>query len=156
MNVKELAARAAVIKAVKDSVTVAERQTKAALAQVLDPADRKGAVLADGTDIGTVSYSKGRSTGGWKITDPEALTAWAEEHQADAIVPGLAAWFTAPANIEALVKSGEVPDGVEYAETTSEPYVTVRQTDAQRVAVAQAWRAGQLTAVVSGLLEIES
>lgn len=155
MNVRDLAVQAVVVKTIKDVVTTQEKATKDALADLLDVKDRKSVVLADGTDVGTVTYTQGRTASAWKVTDPTALLGWARDHQPDAVVEALAAWFTSPDNLSSLVqKSGEVPDGVEFVESTGDPYITVRQTPEQKDATLAALTAGSLTDTVRTVLEL--
>jgi hypothetical protein len=165
MSVKDAVIRAAVVKTIKDQVTAEYVRATEALTEHLDPGDRKGVILEDGTNIATVSYSQARPpAGAWTVTDPDALIAWAREHQPDAvreekvvIAASLAEWFTAAENLQGIVQSsgGEVPDGVGWVESEGSPgSVSVRQTDAQKAAAIAALSRGVIDA--RSVLELEA
>lgn len=124
-----------------------ERRAKAYLAKALDPKDSKHATTETGADVATVTMSAPRKkagTGQYAVTDTVALAAWADAHKI--IHEGKPAvafpeWFTAPANLESLVRQsgGEIPDGLTWIdEEYGEPSVTVRQTTAQQDALLEA------------------
>lgn len=154
VNAQELAARMVVVKAVKDRVAAEEARLKAALSEVMDPGDRKMAVV-DGAEIGTVSRAKAGVRA--VLRDEAALVEWcrANGHQG-AIVEAVADWFKAPRNLLALIEKsgGEVPDGVDLADSGG--FVSVRQSAAQEDALARLLAEGgvaSLVAEVAGELE---
>ena len=136
MTPRDLATRAALVKAMIDVLRDVDAATKTALMDVLDPGDRKHASV-DGRDCGTVSVSKGRES--WKVTDDAAFTRWVKTHRPDAIVESVRK--SDQASILAGIKGdGEVPDGVEPS--FGDPYVSVRLTDDQRSELIAAFRSG--------------
>ena len=145
-----MAVKLAAIKAVRDALDAAEKDAKAALAAAgMGPGDRVHARVSDGVSGGTVSMSAPKGT--WKVRDEDAFTRWVQESRPDEIVPSVRASYKTHVlrNVE---KTGEVPDGVEFAEGSS--FVTVRLTDEQRQAITEALMGGEVD--WKGLLAIES
>jgi len=57
-----------------------------------------------------------------EITDEKAFTAWVKANHPDAMVETVAPWFSAPANLTALIShTGEMPDGVAITERVASP-----------------------------------
>ena len=128
----------ALAKLLKDQITRAEREAKALLEQTLDNGDRKTVTDFDGRDIGTVSRGKERKKPGTglTITDPIALAAWCDARDIDhGGKPSVEfpEWFTAPANLDSLIRmsGGEMPDGLEDTTEIMDGTVTVRQSTSQ-------------------------
>ena len=85
-----------------------------------------------GLDVGTVSVTDPQPREVLKITDEKAFTAWVKANHPDVIVETVAPWFSATANLTALIShTGEMPDGVEITERVGAPTVQVRLSKAQ-------------------------
>jgi hypothetical protein len=81
---RQLAVKAAAIKAVKDAAAQAETATKAALKEHMGAGDRTSARLLQGDDdVATITYSKTSAEA--IVTDPRALTAWVLANHPDEI-----------------------------------------------------------------------
>lgn len=76
MDARQLYARAAIIKALAAAISDAETEAKAALAEVMDPGDKKRAML-DGENVGTISYTESRAKA--VVTDYKAFARWVAE-----------------------------------------------------------------------------
>lgn len=133
----------ATAKLLKSLMAPAEKQAKTYLeAKELSPKDRRTITLDDGTDVGTVSMVEGR-TKAPIIVDAEALAKWCDKHGVEHAArwePVFPEWFTAKANLEALIDGagGEIPDGLAIPDQ-GKPYVMVRQTTGQAMALADAF-----------------
>lgn len=140
-GVRSVALRLAAISAVKKHLTAVDNQAKDELMGHLDPGDRKGAVLPDGTEIGTVYVTK---AGGpeVKVVDERAFLAWVKENRPTGIVEYVRD-SDRKSILEGALTSGELPDGTEVGDGKAS-YVGVRQTEPQRQAVVDAWRSGAL------------
>ena len=129
----------ATAKFLKTLMSPAERQAKAYLAtKEMRVKDRRTVEGVDGSDIGTISMVAGRQ-GAPVIVDPVALQVWCDErgiHTGAEMRPVFPAWFTAKANLEALIAQagGELPIGLEVPEA-GEPYVMIRQSADQALAL---------------------
>lgn len=139
LTARDAALQAAVMKALGTIVKDVDDRVRRDVMTVLDPGDRKSAVLPDGTKVGTVSVTEGRQ--GWRVVDDRAFLEWVREHRPHAIVEQVRD-SDKRAILDGIRKTGEVPDGVEP--TQGAPYVTVRQSDDQAAAVVDAWRSGAL------------
>lgn len=151
MSARDAAATAAVMKALAGRVKEGETRAKADVMAHLDPGDRKHAVLPDGTDIGTVSITKGRET--FRVTDPAAFLAWVRDTAPSEVVESVNPTFQRKV-LDGIKDGGELPPGVEPG--WGDPYVSVRQSETQAEAVAAAWRDGRLAPILAGLLAIEA
>lgn len=154
-DVNALASRLAVIKHIRDITATTERDTKTSIAELMEPGDRKRAAL-EGEQIATVSRAEYKTAEALTVTDPALLLEWVKHNgHDDAIVESLAPWFTAPANLEALVaKTGEVPDGVEVMQKETGGGVSVRQTPAQKEALARLAATGGLARMIADLPQL--
>lgn len=129
----------ATAKFLKTLMGPAERQAKAYLQEKeLAVKDRRTITGTDGSDVGTISLVAGRQPAP-TITDPVALQMWCDErgiHTGAEMRPVFPEWFTAKANLEALIAQagGELPDGLEVP-PPGEPYVLVRQSADQALAL---------------------
>ena len=141
----ELAIKASVAAYLRKKAADLLTDTKHDLSEWMDEGDRTYAIV-DGEKIGTVSVSAPEP--GPKVTDPDALLDWCRKNQPDAIVETVAPWFTASANLKAMLeKTGELPDGVDIVR--GEPSVSVRVSAAQGEVLADLLSRGQ----VAGLIE---
>lgn len=147
-DVQRAARVAAVMKAISDLAADAFKRSKADVAQHLDPGDRKGAALDDGTKIGTISYSEGRK--GAKVYAETAFYDYVAKHY-----PGEIVSVVRPSFVKTLFatgtevddelcdpKTGEMVPGVRVER--GDPYVSVRQDDDAVRAIARAWQRGEL------------
>jgi hypothetical protein len=150
VTARTAALRAAVVKFLADRVAEANKDAKADVLDQLDAGDRKGAVLPDGGDVGTVSVTKGRKT--ISVTDEAAFLAWVREHSphnievTERVRPAYTKSVTdgGQARYGMVVdpNSGEIIPGLALRE--GDPYVTVRQSDEQAEVLAAALEAGVL------------
>ncbi len=138
---RAVALRLAAIAAVKKHLTGVDTATKAELLVYLDLGDRKGAVLPDGTSIGTV-YVTVEGDPQVRITDSRKFLAWVKKNRPTAIIEAVRE-SDEKSILEEALTSGELPDGTEIGDGKAS-YVGVRQTEAQRQAVVDAWRSGAL------------
>lgn len=159
-SAKEAALRAAVLKALSKKVGAAEKAAKSIVQEELDPGDRKGAVLDDGTDIGTVSYTKGTAAKPL-VADEREFTEWVLDHAPTEVIQTVR-----PAYRDSLLKrlqaaddnelvdpaTGEIVPGVLQG-SGGAPYVMVKQTTDQEQALAAAWVDGRLAGVLSLILD---
>lgn len=149
----------ATAKLLKSLMAPAEKQAKAYLeAKELSPKDRRTVTLDDGTDVGTISMVEGRSKAP-VIIDAEALVKWCDEHGVEHGArwePVFPAWFTAKANLDSLIEraGGEIPDGLALPEP-GEPYVMIRQTTGQAMALADAFTSAKALIEAVTPLQIE-
>lgn len=126
---RHLTVKLAVIKAIQKAAGEAEKATKTALAEVMDPGDRKTAALGD-RNLGTVSYSKTSPTA--KVTDADAFAAWVlANHPTEVEEPAV----TVPADdlLHALlhVRGDEAPEGRNQRKTWHDAYVRVQEAIAR-------------------------
>lgn len=156
MSAAELAARMAAVKYLKDVIATEEVRVKAALEAELEPGDRKMATL-EGAEIGTITRAKLGTKERVVVTSEPALLAWCKANgQEDAIVTRLADWFTAEANLAALIaKTGELPDGVDIETRESGGYISVRQSDTQKDNLTALAATGAIAGLVADLAQIE-
>ncbi|RTE47921.1 hypothetical protein [Actinobaculum sp. 352] len=116
----------------------------------LEPGDRKTMRVA-GVDAGTVSRTNPEPKPSIRVTDERAYAKWLEDHGHEVTWKvHLADHLTAPRQLEALVATGEVPDGVEVTETVRDSYLVVRQTAKQARALAD--RLGEASDLIAGML----
>lgn len=154
MSAREAALRLAALKALKDRVDDAYTSARKAALAAMDPGDRKSAVLDDGTDIGTVSVTKPKLRAA--VVDERAFLAWVKAEAPGEIVESVRETYRRHilGRVERYgnvvdTETGEIlADGVELR--PSEPYATCRQSDAQAAAVAAAYAAGGLEAILRG------
>ena len=105
--------------------------TKPSLLEHMGPGGKLHAYVG-GLDVGTVSVTDPKPREVLKITDEAAFTAWVKANHPDVIVETVAPWFSATANLTALIAhTGEMPDGVEITERVGSPTVQVRLSEGQ-------------------------
>ena len=105
--------------------------TKPSLLEHMGPGGKLHAYVG-GLDVGTVSVTDPKPHEVLKITDEKAFTAWVKANHPDVIVETVAPWFSATANLTALIAhTGEMPDGVEITERVGSPMVQVRLSEGQ-------------------------
>lgn len=140
-GVRQISLKLAAIAAVKKHLTALDRETKEALMDYLDPGDRKGAVLPDGTEVAAVYVSK-QGAPQVVVKNEQAFLAWVKENRPTAIVERVRE-SDEKSILEAALTSGELPDGCEIGDGKAS-YVGVKQSKEQIDAVVQAWRDGSL------------
>lgn len=158
MNLSQLALAEVALKALGDDIAARLKDVRAAMQCELDDSGVRtvDATLPDGTKAGTVSRStpKPKAT----VADEAAFLAWVRDRASSEIASRVVTEVR-PAYRDALLaemtKAGaaEVAD-TETGEVLSVPGVTVaasrtathsvRISDEQREAIAEAWRSGQL------------
>nr|DAJ17713.1 MAG TPA: hypothetical protein [Siphoviridae sp. ctvS314] len=105
--------------------------TKPSLLEHMGPGGKLHAYVG-GLDVGTVSVTDPKPREVLKIIDEAAFTAWVKANHPDVIVETVAPWFSATANLTALIAhTGEMPDGVEITERVGSPTVQVRLSEGQ-------------------------
>lgn len=148
-SLRERLNRLAAIKAVKDYVAGLETTEKAGLlAEVGGRMGATAAVLPSGEEAATVSISAGRKAP-WIVVDTNAFLEYVRSVRPTAIVEtvresdlkDLLSDASQQAYLEA--SGGEPMPGVMLGDA-GDPYVTVKQSDAQRQAVIAAWHDGTL------------
>lgn len=160
-DARAAALKAAAMKFLADRVIEAKHAANAAVMDFLDAGDRKGAVLPDGGDIGTVSVAKGRKT--VKVVDEVEFLEWVRKHSPQNVYEQVR-----PAYVKSLAENGEIVDGMVVDSTTGEvvpgleqttgnPYVAVRQSDDQVAILEAALADGRidLQAILAGPRELE-
>lgn len=154
--------RATLAKFIEDRVKEARRSLNGDVMATLDPGDRKGAVLPDGSDIGTVSVAKGRKT--IRVVDEAAYREWVREHSPHNVFAPEPVEQVRPAYTKALADQAEVVDGLLVDATTGEvvpgiqqvagePYVSVKISDTQLDELFEALDRGELNEILTGLLQ---
>ncbi|WBP89482.1 hypothetical protein [Kitasatospora cathayae] len=165
MNLADLAAREAVLKALADEIG---DQLKAVRAEVQTELDKNrgvqqvAAVLPDGRQVAKVSLTDPAPAA--VVTDPEAFAAWVRDHHPDkGAVTRRFVLEVRPATQAALLAemtAAGVPQWCdkETGEVHTVPGVEIRATRARshsvrfdtggRGRVAEAWRSGALTSLV--------
>lgn len=153
-DTRTLALRLGALRGLQDKVKEAYERTRAEMAAAFDPGDRKAAILPTGKSIGTVSYSNGRTAA--KVANERAFFAWVvanapgevetvssvRESYRKALLDRVKA---GPDETAVDPKTGEVVPGLKFS--TSDPYVSVRQSDEQLAALANAWASGELDVI---------
>lgn len=157
-DARTAAIEVAALKALADEVSAQYKAAKQRALDALDAGDRKGAVLPDGQDIGTVWVTKGKVSGA--VTDPAALLEWAKAYHPDEVETVhrvrdsfVAALLGRSENVDGTAvdtRTGEVIPGLTYRLT--EPYVAAKQTPEQRQAFVRAWVDGHLRLRLGALL----
>ncbi|MBV6697489.1 hypothetical protein KV557_10165 [Kitasatospora aureofaciens] len=165
MSLADLAAREAVLKAVADAIGDELKAVRAAVQAELDAnrgVQQVAAVLPDGRQVAKVSLTNPAPAA--VVTDPEAFVAWVRDHHPDekavtrrfvlevrpATQAALLAEMTAAGVAQwCNTETGEVHTvpGVEIRATRARSH-SVRFDKAGRDAVAEAWRSGELAALV--------
>lgn len=151
----------AVEKLIKARMKAASDEARAELLGEMNPKDRLSITTDTGLDIGTASKTlpdRKRGTG-IKVTDPAAFSAWLDENDHDnparqTVLIEFPEWFVGEKNLESIISrnGGELPDGVEDTTEPGEPYLTIRQTEAQANALAYALAETPLIEIIRPLL----
>ena len=127
----EALVRASVGQWLTNASKAAMDDTKPSLLEHMGPGGKLHAYVG-GLDVGTVSVTDPKPREVLKITDEAAFTAWVKANHPDVIVETVAPWFSATANLTALIAhTGEMPDGVEITERVGSPTVQVRLSEGQ-------------------------
>jgi hypothetical protein len=171
MNLKDIAARTAVLSALAEAIDKELKDAKKELQEGLKAAKAEsgtqkiGIALAEGEDIGSVSLVQPKAAAA--ITDPDKFLAWVREVRPTEVSVRLVtevrpAWqslvlkqITAAGTTEwADPENGVIHTvpGVELQGRAAYTRMTV--PDAGKEAIAQAWRTGQLAGL--NLLQLEA
>lgn len=156
------ATRAALGKFFEDRLKEARRILNAEVMDALDAGDRKGAVLDDGTDVGTVSVTKGRTS--LQITDSAAFMEWVRENSPHNLFTPEPVEQVRPAFTKALIAGAKVIDGLivdtetgevvpGLAQKTGDPYVSVKISDDQLDAIYAALADGRLAELLADVMQ---
>lgn len=143
---REHATRAAVLKALKDTVEVRESEARAAVAGAMRVGEKLDAELPDGTRIGSVSMVGGRVTA--SVADEGQLLAWVAEHHPTEIeeqvvtVRQVRPAFLARLLSEAETDARKAAPGIGVKE--GDPYPRVTLTKTAPADVLAAIRSGQV------------
>lgn len=158
---RNLALYAAVLDEVAGRVDVARRAVRTELGEAMrDGAIKSLTVVAEGQEIGTATRATGRKTVTARVSDPDALLAWAQEHHPHEVetVTRLKPGFES--RVLAHSKAAETPcmdgvldvPGVDVHVSVGEPYLQLRTTDDAPAAVERLWRSGVID--LPALLEL--
>jgi hypothetical protein len=159
---QELALKFALLKVLVTELGAAKKIADGEIRDGWRPADRLTATLPNNKDVGTVTLAKGRTTA--TVTDAAAYEEWARNAHPEwvetvpettRINPDATARLTSAARQlgTAVDENGEAVPGITVA--AGDPYPMVKLAEDAREAVAEAWQAGELTELMSGLLAIE-
>lgn len=135
-SVNEVAVELSLIKAMKDSLAVAEKNAKAELQEAVARGTAYATVPQLG-EVGTVVVTAD-SQGTWQVVDEGAFVAWVKEHRPSAIIESVRE-SDKKSILADIEKAGVLPDGVDLGEGRA-GYVTVKQTPLQRATLVQAYR----------------
>ena len=159
----DLALRLTVLKILVAELAAAKKAADAEVRDTWRRGDRLTAALPDGKLVGAVTLAKGRATA--HVSDPDAYEKWiAAVHpeqietvpETTRINPDFTDRLKAAARnlgVPVDAETGEIVPGITVTEGT--PYALVKLVDEATERVAAAWRSGDLTELVSGLLAIE-
>jgi hypothetical protein len=144
VNLRESSLQAVVLKVLADEVTTRLTITKMAAEQAFGDAGATQAVaqLPDGTKVATVSLAGGDGVSA-SVTDEGAFLAWVIANH-----PGETQVVVRDASKKKFLdaaKTGEKIPGITAKD--SKPYVSIRFKPGGADAVADAWLAGDLTAI---------
>lgn len=144
---KETALRKAAIAAhIAKLASQEKKRALAELAEAMAPGDTSKPMV-DGAQIGTVSVSAPAPR--YQVVDENALVAWLEWNNPDAVHKVPAPWFVSADALDGFVKrTGEIPDGVEL--TQGDPRISVRISSAQEENLRELISTGDIS-----LIEIE-
>jgi hypothetical protein len=150
---RALAVQLIALRVLAERVRERADRVKAELAAVLDVGDRKTARLANGVDVGSITYTNGRTT--VRVVNERALADWVADRYPDEVVPQVRA-STLQAIKDATVRAGlpMMPDGTADVPglqiVDGEPYLSARpKADALPVLV-DAIRANQILVLSEG------
>jgi hypothetical protein len=163
MTPQELALKFALLKVLVTELGAAKKVADGEIRDSWRAKDRLSAALPDGTVVAAVTLTSGRTTA--NVTDTDAYEAWVRATHPEQIETVPATTRINPDFTERLksaarkigvavdAETGEEVPGITVA--AGEPYPMVKLADDARDAVAEAWQAGELTELMSGLLAIE-
>lgn len=141
MSSKDLALDLVVLRVLADMVKDAKTATAAGALSQMDPGDRTGAKLPDGTVVGAVAVNNGKVTA--KIVDEVAFlkhvkaTAPSEVVTVETVRPAYLAKL-----LDHVKTTGELLPGTDLAE--GDPYTSVRPLKGAVEAITRAWADGSL------------
>ena len=135
-----LAVQATALKLLQAEVAARLDQVKAQLEQCMEPDTSQRARLLNGTKVGTVTYTAGRSA--MRVSNEGALVTWLSEHYPDLIQPRVEVkpWALKQL-LDASTEAGQpmMPDGTADVPGISQydrrPYLSVRAEPGQGRAV---------------------
>ncbi|MFB4320634.1 hypothetical protein [Actinomadura sp. 21ATH] len=141
-ELKELALRVAVLKALSDQVTKAGSQARAELLRQMHEAgaEKVAAELPGGRKVASVSLAGGHKVSA-VVVDEAELLAWVREQRPEELEERIRPAYRR-ALLEELARNGEEVPGVELTLSTS--YVSNRFATGGQHAIAQAWSSGAL------------
>lgn len=157
---REVALRLAVLRVLGDLIRDGRSAADATAGEIMEAGDCLTAKLPTGEKVAAVSMAKGRLSA--RVTGREAFTAWVmatypdEVEQVVRVRPAFEARLLNDAKVlgvPADPKSGEEIPGVAVGH--GDPHPSVKLDPGAREAVGKAWRDGDLTELVGGLLAIE-
>jgi hypothetical protein len=163
MTNHDLALRFALLKVLVTELAAAKKVADCEVRDTWRPSDRLTATTPAGKAVGTVTLANGATRAG--VADTEAYEAWVRATHPEQIEtvpattrinPEFTARLTSAAKklgVAVDAETGEVVPGIAVSE--GDPYPMVKLAEGAREAVAEAWRDGSLTELVSGLLAIE-
>lgn len=164
-DTRTAAVRAVVAKFLEDRIKEARKVVDAEVLSVLDKGDRKGATLADGTNIGTVSVTVGRRT--LQVVDEVAYIGWVREHSPHNVYKPEPREQVHGAYTKAVTAAATVVDGFYVDETTGEvipglketvfdPSVVVKISDDQADNIYEAFADGRLSLLTHEVLTTQA
>ncbi|GAA3510263.1 hypothetical protein GCM10022234_00620 [Aeromicrobium panaciterrae] len=164
-DTRTAAVRAAVAKFLEDRLKEARKVVNAEVLAVLDKGDRKAATLTDGTEIATVSVSKGRRE--LRVENEAEYIAWVKEHSPHNVYKPEPREQVHGAYTKAVTSAAKVVDGFYVDETTgevipglrqvlSDPTVSVRISEDQADNMFAAFDDGRLTLLTTEVLTVEA
>lgn len=151
------ALRLVAIKVMQEALAAEDAAVRARLRESMKVGARAIAELPDGTAVGAVTYSKPRAAKA-RVTNMAAFMQWVEllypseiVHHPEMVVPAyreVRGSFVEKALAD-VVKTGELPDGVEMGEP-GRPNLTVpKLPDGAQEAIVEAFRSGALSGVLA-------
>ena len=155
----DLATKLALLKVLTGQLGDVKKAADCEIRDTWRPKDRNTAVLPDGTAIGTVGLTKGRTVA--RLADEAAYRAWVEQAHPDEIET-VTTTRVNPAFTERIMSAarqlgmaidattGEQVPGVTVE--TGDPFPTVRLEDGAAALVAAAWQSGQLAELIASLI----
>lgn len=161
MTARELALRAAVLEEVADRVAAAKTTARAELGDAMRADGIKTlTVLADGEDIGTATMAKGRRTVTARVSDPDALLAWARVHHPDQVETVTRVRPTFEARVLQQSKAAGVPcmdgvldvPGVDVQISEGQPGLRMTPGETAPDVIGRMWARGVID--LRGLLEL--
>jgi len=158
VNVRELALRLAVHKALTDQLKNMRSQLDEEARREMEPGDRITAKLPSGEKVGSVTLTHGRVSA--RVVDKDAFTRWVAERFPAEVVQVVRESF-AKTVLDAVKRdggwvdkaTGEIVQVPGVAVTEDDPYPSVRLTRDAPQLIAEAWQRGELAELVGGALQ---